>query len=203
MSARPSWTWTRNGGCMAERLVVGISGASGAPIALEVLRLLHGGFPEIETHLVVTRGAELTLRQECGVEPEALRELVSVYHDNDSIGASIASGSFRTRGMLVVPCSMKTVAGIVSGYSDNLLLRAADVCLKERRKLVLCARESPLSTVHLRNLCEASRLGAVILPPMLTYYNAPRTVEDMTAGCARRLLGQFGLDKEEFQWQGI
>lgn len=106
-------------------------------------------------------------------------------------------------GMIVVPCSMKTVAGVVSGYSDNLLLRAADVCLKERRKLVLAARESPLSTVHLRNLYEASRLGAVILPPMLTYYNSPRSVEDCTRHTVNRILSQFGLDEGSYQWEGM
>ena len=149
-----------------KRLVIGISGASGAPLAVEVLKQLKK-HPEIETHLVITRGAEMTLRSETDVSVETLRGFASVYHPIDEIGACIASGSFRTMGMIVVPCSMKTAAGIHSGYSDNLLLRAADVCLKERRKLVLVARESPLSTIHLRNLYELSQMGAVILPPML------------------------------------
>lgn len=188
---------------MADRLIIGVSGASGAPIAVELLRQLRDNHPEIETHLVVSRGAELTLRQECGMGLGELKTLAHVYHENDSIGASIASGSFRTMGMAVVPCSMKTVAGIVSGYSDNLLLRAADVCLKERRRLVLCARESPLSTVHLRNLYEASQLGAVIVPPMLTYYHGPESVEDMTHRTAQRLLEQFGLSGEGFEWAGM
>lgn len=188
---------------MAKRLIVGVSGASGAPLAVELLRQLHENFPEIETHLVVTRGGELTLTQETGLTLSDLRKLASVSYDNDSIGASIASGSFRTMGMIVIPCSMKTVAGIVSGYSDNLLLRAADVCLKERRKLVLVARESPLSTVHLRNLYEASKLGAVIVPPMLTYYNHPVSVEEMTCRCASRILSQFGLDGERYEWEGV
>ena len=130
------------------------------------------------THL--TPGGEMTLREEMKLERNQLKELVHVCHENNSIDASIASGSFRTMGMMVVPCSMKTVAGIVSGYSNNLLLRAADVCLKERRKLVLAPREAPLSTLHLRNLYEASQLGAVILPPVLTYYNHPKSLEDVT-----------------------
>ncbi len=109
----------------------------------------------------------------------------------------------RTLGMVVVPCSMKTVAGVVSGYSDNLLLRAADVCLKERRKLVLCARESPLSTVHLRNLYEASKLGAVIAPPMLTYYNSPQSLADCTCHTVNRILSQFDLDEGSYQWEGM
>lgn len=185
------------------RLIVGMSGASGAPLTVELLRQLHDGHPEIETHLVVSRGGELTLAQETDVTLDGLRALASIFHENDAIGASIASGSFPTMGMVVVPCSMKTVAGIVSGYSDNLLLRAADVCLKERRKLVLVARESPLSTVHLRNLYEVSRLGAVIVPPMLTYYNRPRTIEDCTRHMVGRILSQFDLGGDAYQWEGM
>lgn len=185
------------------RLIVGMSGASGAPLTVELLRQLHDRHPEVETHLVVSRGAELTLAQETDLTLNELRALASVCHENDSIGASIASGSFWTMGMIVVPCSMKTVASIVSGYSDNLLLRAADVCLKERRKLVLCARESPLSTVHLRNLYEVSQLGAVILPPMPAYYRRPRTVGHCTRYTVERILAQFGLDGDGYQWEGL
>lgn len=187
---------------MDRRLIIGVSGASGAPLAVELLRQLRANHPEIETHLVVTKGGSLTLRQETGMDTGELEALVSVWHNNDSIGASIASGSFQTMGMVVVPCSMKTVAGIVSGYSDNLLLRAADVCLKERRKLVLVARESPLSTIHLRNLYEASQMGAVILPPMLTYYHHPQTLEDCTRQTVSRILSQFDLQGDGYQWEG-
>ena len=187
---------------MDKRLIIGVSGASGAPLAVEILRRLHSR-GDIETHLIITRGAEMTLKQECDMSVNDLRELASVYHDVDELGASIASGSFRTMGMIVVPCSMKTVAGIVSGYSDNLLLRAADVCMKEGRKLLLEARESPLSTVHLRNLCEASRLGATIVPPMLTYYIRPESVEACTSYAADRILSQFGLSESEYEWEGM
>ena len=188
---------------MVKRLIVGMSGASGAPLTVELLRQLRQRHPEVETHLIVTKGGEMTLRQETGLSLEQLRELADVFHDNGNIGAAPASGSFRTMGMIVVPCSMKTVAGIVSGYSDNLLLRAADVMLKERRKLVLAAREAPLSTVHLRNLYEASQLGAVILPPMLTYYNHPGSLEDCTRHTVNRLLSQFDLDEDSYQWEGM
>lgn len=188
---------------MAKRLIVGMSGASGAPLAVELLRQLRTAHPEVESHLVVTRGAEMTLEQETGLSLPDLEKLACVCHNNHSIGATIASGSYQTLGMIVVPCSMKTVAGIVSGYSDNLLLRAADVCMKERRKLVLVARESPLSTVHLRNLYEASQLGAVILPPMLTYYNHPQSLEDCTRHTVNRILSQFGLDEGIYQWEGM
>lgn len=185
------------------RLIIGMSGASGAPLAVELLRQLREKHPEIETHLVITRGGELTLAQETDATLDGLRALAHAWHENDAIGASIASGSFPTMGMVIVPCSMKTVAGVVSGYSDNLLLRAADVCLKERRKLVLVARESPLSTVHLRNLYEASQLGAVILPPMLTFYNHPQSLEDCTQHTVNRILSQFGLDEGGYQWEGM
>lgn len=188
---------------MVKRLVIAVSGASGAPLAVELLKQLCTYHPEIETHLVVTRSGEMTLRQETGMALDELRTLATVSHDNDSIGAAIASGSFKTTGMIVAPCSMKTVAGIVSGYSDNLLLRAADVCLKERRKLVLVARESPLSTVHLRNLYEASKLGAVILPPMPAYYCRPRTIEDCIRQTVSRTLAQFDLDEDGYQWEGM
>lgn len=184
------------------RLLIGISGASGAPVAVEVLRQLKKA-SVFESHLIVTKGAEMTLRQEAGLNLNDIRALADVYYENENIGAGPASGSFRTEGMIVVPCSMKTAAGIVSGYSDNLLLRAADVTLKERRKLVLVARESPLGTVHLRNLYEASRLGAIIMPPMLTYYHHPKTVEDCTAIMAQRILQQFQPQECLYEWNGM
>ncbi|MGN0985354.1 MAG: UbiX family flavin prenyltransferase [Candidatus Enterenecus sp.] len=186
---------------MGKRLIVGMSGASGAPLTVELLRRLREEHPEIETHLIVTRGGELTLAQECG--GVRLAELADVVYDNGDIGAGPASGSFRTMGMVVVPCSMKTVAGVHSGYSDNLLLRAADVTLKERRRLVLVTREAPLSTIHLRNLYELSLMGAVILPPMLSYYSHPVTIEDCTRHTVERVLAQLGLDGDGYQWEGM
>lgn len=178
------------------RLVIGISGASGVPVAVEILRQLRHS--EMETHLVYTRGAEMTLSQETTLTREELNAMADVVYDNANIGAAIASGTFRTAGMIVAPCSMKTVAGIVSGYSDNLLLRAADVTIKERRKLVLVARETPLSTIHLRNLYEISRMGAVVIPPVLSYYNHPDSVEACTAHIAGKVLDQFGIEGEHF-----
>lgn len=178
------------------RLVIGISGASGVPVAVEILRQLRHS--EMETHLVYTRGAEMTLSQETTLTREELNAMADVVYDNANIGAAIASGTFRTAGMIVAPCSMKTVAGIVSGYSDNLLLRAADVTIKERRKLVLVARETPLSTIHLRNLYEISRMGAVVIPPVLSFYNHPDSVEACTAHIAGKVLDQFGIEGEHF-----
>lgn len=178
-----------------KRLVVGISGASGAPLAVELLRALRG-MDAWETHLVVTRGGEMTLGAECDLSPADLHALADVVYDNGCIGAAIASGTFRTAGMVVVPCSMKTVGGIASGYSDNLLLRAADVMLKEGRPLVLVARETPLSSIHLRNLHELALAGARILPPAVAYYNRPQTVEDVTRQVVGKVLDQFGIEYE-------
>lgn len=187
---------------MKKRLLIGISGASGAPIAVELLRRLRE-YESVESHLIVTRAGELTLRQEAGTSLEAVKQMADFFYDNDNIGARPASGSFRMEGMIIVPCSMKTVAGIVSGYSDNLLLRAADVMLKEQRRLLLVARESPFSTVHLRNLYEISRMGGIVMPPMLTYYNHPQTLEDCTAYMAQRILQQFVTEADDYEWEGM
>ena len=184
------------------RLIVGVSGASGTPLAAELLRRLREN-PDVETHLILTRSAALTLPQETDLTPEDLYALADVSYANDEIGAAPASGSFRTMGMIILPCSMKTVAGIASGYSDSLLLRAADVCLKERRTLVLAARETPLSTLHLRNLYEVSRLGAVVMPPVPAWYRRPVTMEDCVRDTVSRMLDQFGLNSTAYEWKGL
>ncbi len=185
-----------------KRLVVGVSGASGAPLAVALLRALKS--TPLESHLIITHGAELTLAQECGITAGELGALADRVYDNHNIGDGPASGTFASEGMVVVPCSMKTVAGIHSGYSDTLLLRAADVTLKERQKLVLVPRECPLSTLHLRNLYELSQMGAVILPPVLSYYQHPRSLEDMNAHIVRKILAQFGVEPEDaYHWEGL
>lgn len=187
---------------MEPRLIVGISGASGAPLALAFLRGLRAA--GVGAELIVSRGGELTLRQECGLEPQDLAVYADAVYDNDDLAAPPASGSHPSLGMAVVPCSMKTAAGICTGYSDNLLLRAADVALKERRRLVLAAREAPLSTLHLRNLYELSRLGAVIVPPVPAWYAKPETMAQAEAQIAARLLAQFGISSPEAPlWTGM
>ena len=182
---------------MKKRLVIGMSGASGAPLTIELLKQLQQ-YRDIESHLIVTKGAQMTLEQETEYTLEQLYALADEVHDTHNIGAGPASGSYRTMGMIVIPCSMKTLAGIVSGYSDNLVLRAADVTLKERRKLVLVTREAPLGTIHLRNMYEASQLGAVIIPPVLSYYNHPKTIEDCNRHIIGKILDQFDLEGLEF-----
>lgn len=191
-----------NGRIMKKRLIVGISGASGAPLALALLKALKPA--DVETHVIVTKGGEITLRQECNAGMDEIADLSDVVYDNSDIGAAPASGSYRTMGMIVIPCSMKTVAGICSGYSDSLLLRSADVVLKERRKLVLVARECPLSTVHLRNMYELSQMGAVILPPVLSYYNHPDSLEAAANHIIGKILDQFDLETTNFhRWEGL
>jgi polyprenyl P-hydroxybenzoate/phenylacrylic acid decarboxylase-like protein len=176
-----------------KRLIVGISGASGAPLALRLLTMMRKQ-PEWEVHLIITRGGEKTIAEELNMDRKGFETLCDALHDRDDIGAAPASGSFPTAGMIVVPCSMKTAAGIRSGYTDNLLLRAADVTLKEGRPLVLMPREAPLSQIHLRNLYKLSRLGVFIVPPVLTYYNHQKTVEDMEHTLVCRALGYFNIE---------
>lgn len=187
-----------------KRLIIGMSGASGAPLTVTLLKELRKFDETVESHLILTKGAELTLQQETAYSVEQLKSLADVVYDCNNIGAGPASGSFCTMGMMIVPCSMKTIAGIHSGFSDNLLLRAADVTLKECRRLVLAARECPLSTIHLRNMYELSQMGAVILPPVLSYYNHPVTLEDAAKHIAGKLLDMFGLSVKGFRrWDGM
>ena len=186
-----------------KRLVIGISGASGAILAIQLLKEIKQ-FPDWETHLVISEGARRTIQYETSYRMEELAALATCYHSLDNIGASIASGTFKTRGMVIVPCSMNTVASIAAGICDNLLLRAADVTLKERRRLLLVPRESPLSATHLRNLQNASSVGAIILPAMLTFYNKPTSIEEMIRHLIGKILDTFDLELSGFhRWQGV
>lgn len=183
------------------KIVVAMTGASGAVLALELLRRLKER-PEWETHFVMSRGAEVTVNYELPGRKEELLGLADQVYDNTNIGAAIASGSFAASAMVVIPCSMKTVAGIHSGYSDNLILRAADVTLKEGRPLVLVPRETPLSPIHLRNLYDLSMMGAAVIPPMMTFYNGPQTVDDMVRHIVGKLLDRLGIPVEYGRWNG-
>jgi polyprenyl P-hydroxybenzoate/phenylacrylic acid decarboxylase-like protein len=184
-----------------KRLVVGISGASGAILGIELLQAMRH-YPDWETHLVVSNGGRRTIAHETTWNMKDVAALATRFHPIEDVGALIASGTFKTCGMVVAPCSMKTVAGIASGYSDNLLLRAADVVLKERRRLVLMARESPLSPVHLRNLQTVADLGVVVMPPVLTFYNRPASIEDMTRHMIGKVLDVFDLELPDFKRWG-
>lgn len=181
-----------------QRIVVGISGASGTHLACRFIEQLKE-FTEYEVHVVVTDSAYVTAGFEDPERFEHALSLADCVHDNASLGESIASGTFKTSGMVVIPCSMKTVAGVASGYSDNLLLRAADVTLKEQRPLVLVARETPMNAIHLHNLCQlASIPGITLMPPMMTYYHNPQTIDDMEDQLIGKIFDRFGLEYPPF-----
>lgn len=183
------------------RLIVGITGASGIVIAVELLRRLKE-FKDVETHLIITDGGQLTIRDETNFDVYDINKLADVVYNVHEMDAAVASGSFLVDGMVVVPCTMKTVAGIVSGYSDNLLLRAADVCIKEKRKLILVPREMPFSRIHLRNMKELANLGVVIMPPVMTFYNTDMTLQSHINHVINKILFQLGLPSELTEWQG-
>nr|WP_304084499.1 UbiX family flavin prenyltransferase [Mitsuokella multacida] len=183
-------------------MIVGISGASGVIMGWYLLRALHE-MPEVETHLIITEGAAVTFPYETELSLAEVCALADVVHDNHDMAASISSGSYETDGMIIIPCSMKTVAGIVSGYTDDLLLRAADVCLKEGRKVVIVPREMPMSRIHLRNIKEAADYGCCVVPPVLTFYNGADTVEKQIQHIIGKVLMQFHLHSRDFvPWQG-
>lgn len=184
------------------RLIIGISGASGAVYGIRTLQALRD-ISDIETHLVLSPSAKRTIHEETDWDVAAVEALADVVHGHRDIGAAIASGSFLTIGMLVAPCSIKSLSGIVNSYSDNLLTRAADVCLKERRRLVLLVRETPLHLGHIELLGQAARYGAVVLPPMPAFYNRPQTVDDIVNHTVGKALDQFEIPHQLFKrWKG-
>ena len=183
------------------KLIVAITGATGAMYGVRILqRLREAG---AETHLVVSRWGVRTLLHETPYSREQVESLATVSYAPADMGAAISSGSFRTDGMIIAPCSAKTLAAIAHGYGDNLVHRAADVILKERRRLVLAIREAPLSEIHLENMLKLARMGAVILPPMPAFYNHPQTIDDVVEHTVARILDQFGVDlPEAVRWSG-
>ena len=184
------------------RLIVGVSGASGVILGYYVLKALRQ-ITDIEVHLVMTEGAKATLQYESSITVEEMEGLADVVHDSKNMAATISSGSFKTDGMIVVPCSMKSVAGMACGFADNLLLRAADVCFKENRKVVLVPREMPLSRIHLRNLTTLAEYGCTIIPPLLTFYNDSNSVEKQINHIVGKILMQFGFESKNFiPWTG-
>lgn len=186
-----------------DRVVLAITGASGAVYGVRALEVLAKR-DDVETHLVVSGSGAVTLREELGVTVEELAGLVDVLHRPGNIGASIASGSFATLGMLVAPCSIKTLSAIATSYSDNLVTRAADVTLKVGRPLVLMVRETPLHLGHLRIMTQAAEAGAVIAPPVPSFYNAPATLEEMVDHTVRRAIARLGLpDVVTRRWTGM
>ncbi|WP_430397688.1 UbiX family flavin prenyltransferase [Ferrovibrio sp.] len=186
---------------MAKRLIVGISGASGVIYGIRLLESLKNS--EVETHLVVTRAAEMTIAYETPYTAKDVKALADKVYPLEDVGAAIASGSFQTLGMVVAPCSMKTLAEIATGVTGNLLTRAADVVLKERRRLVLVPRETPLHLGHLRNMVSVTEIGAIVAPPMPAFYAEPKTLDDLINHSVGRVLDLFGIESGLVRrWQG-
>lgn len=183
------------------RVIVGITGASGAVFGLAVLDALSAA--GIETHLVVSKWGQQTLEHETGLGLGALRARADHYYGAGDFGAAISSGSFRVAGMVVVPCSMRSLAAIAHGMGENLVHRAADVMLKERRRLVLVPRETPFNEIHLENMMRLSRMGVIIMPPTPAFYNHPQSLDEMVENFARRVLDQFGIaPAHDARWKG-
>lgn len=184
------------------RIIVGISGASGVLMGYRLLQELKR-HPNVETYLVMTRGAERTFELETDINPDEVRAMADFCYDERDLAAKISSGSFVTDGMIVMPCSMKSLSAITHAYDANLLVRAADVCLKEGRRVVLVPRETPLGLAHLRNMVLARENGCTIMPPILTFYNQANTLEEQMSHMIGKVLLQFGLETLSFHpWEG-
>ena len=181
-----------------ERIVVGISGASGVQYGVRLLEVLRAR-AEYETHLIMTHSAEVILRHETDLTPESVHALADHVHDCADVGAALASGSFLCRGMAIVPCSMKTLAMIALAVSDNLLVRAADVALKERRRLVLVPRETPLNLSHIRHMASVTEMGGVILPPMPSFYHRPATIQEIVDQTVGKVLDQLRVEHDLYR----
>lgn len=183
------------------KLIVGITGATGAIFGIRLLEALRAA--GVESHLVISKWGQQTIEHETAISTREVRELAAVCYEQGHLGAAIASGSFLTDGMAIMPCSVRTLAALAHGYGDNLVHRAADVILKERRRLVLGVRETPLSDVHLENMLRLSRMGATIMPLMPAFYNHPATLDDMVDHLVARMLDQFGIQSDFAQrWTG-
>jgi 4-hydroxy-3-polyprenylbenzoate decarboxylase len=188
---------------VTRRIVVAITGATGAVYGVRLLQRL-GACPGVETHLVVSDAALLTLHQEVGLQKRDVEALAHVVHRNREIGASIASGSFQTDGMVIAPCSMKTLAAVAHGLSDNLITRAADVVLKERRRLVLMVRETPFNLAHLRNMTAVTEMGGIVFPPLPSFYNLPASIDEMVDHTVARVMDLLGVDNSLApRWAGM
>ena len=185
------------------RIIVAITGATGAVYGVQLLKRL-GAMPGVESHLVLSDAASLTLHQELGLQRRDAEALAHVVHRNRDIGASIASGSYQTDGMVIAPCSMKTLAAVAHGLSDNLVARAADVVLKERRRLVLMVRETPFNLAHLRNMTAVTEMGGIVFPPLPSFYHRPVTIEEMVEHTVDRAIDLLGLDNAHApRWGGM
>lgn len=186
-----------------QRLIIAITGATGAVYGVRLLEVLRS-LPQVETHLLISEAGLLNLRQELDLGRKEVEALADVVHHVKNVGASIASGSFQSDGMIIAPCSMKTLAAIAHGLSDNLITRAADVVLKERRRLVLMVRETPFNLAHLRNMTAVTEMGAIVFPPLPGFYHRPQSIADMVDHTTGRVLDLFNIPHVLTpRWQGL
>jgi 4-hydroxy-3-polyprenylbenzoate decarboxylase len=187
-----------------KRVVIGMTGATGAIYGVRLLEVLRnlGGW---ETHLIVSSAGALNIRHELNMKRSEVQALADVVHDVDDVGASIASGAFKTEGMIIAPCSMKTLAAVAHGFSDNLISRTADVTLKERRRLVVVPRETPLNLAHIRNMAAVTEMGGIIFPPLPAFYGKAKTLSELIDETVGRILGLFGIEDVGLfaPWEGI
>ena len=180
---------------MMDRIIVGISGASGVIYGIRMLQILQD-LSDIETHLVITPGGKLNISLETDFDLKAIEQLADVVHSNRNLGATIASGSFKTKAMVIIPCSMRTLSGVVTSYANNLIVRAADVVLKEKRQLILVPRETPLHSIHIENMLTLSRMGTTILPPEPAFYLKPSSIDDIVRFVVSRIFVSLQIDSE-------
>lgn len=185
-----------------QRLIVGISGASGVIYGIRLLEALREA-PQVETHLIMTKAAKLTVAHELDMKIPEIEAMADMVHNNNNVGASVASGTFKTMGMVVAPCSIKSLSGIVNAYHDNLLIRSADVVLKERRKLVVVPRETPLIRSHLELMIKLVENGGILIPPMPAFYHRPKTVDDIINHTVGKVLDSLDIEHDLFdRWSG-
>ncbi|MEK9677861.1 MAG: UbiX family flavin prenyltransferase [Rhodospirillaceae bacterium] len=186
---------------MSKKLIVGMTGASGSIFGIRLLEALAD--TDVETHVVVSKWAQRTMEHETGLKLDYLKDLANEYYGPGDMGAKVSSGSFLTEGMVICPCSARSVAAIANGFGEHLVHRAADVILKERRSLVLVVRETPLNDIHLENMLKLSRMGVTMLPPMPAFYNHPQTIDDVVNHIVVRILDQFGIETDfAKRWEG-
>jgi 4-hydroxy-3-polyprenylbenzoate decarboxylase len=183
-----------------KKLIVGISGATGAIYGIRLLEVLSKS--DVETHLVITEAAQKTILMETSLKVEDVKSLAKVSYDIKNLGADISSGSFLSEGMVIIPCSIKSLSGIANSFNENLLIRAADVTLKERRKLILVVRETPLHLGHIELMLQASRMGAILLPPVPAFYFHPKTIDDLISHTVGKVLDLFGMNHHLFNRWG-
>ncbi|MET0185992.1 MAG: UbiX family flavin prenyltransferase [Achromobacter sp.] len=186
---------------LTRRLVIGITGATGSIYAVRMLQVLRD-VPDVETHVIISSSGVLNIKHELDISRHEVQALADHVHSVRDVGATLASGAFATAGMVIVPCSMRTLAAVAIGLSDNLITRAADVTLKERRRLVMLVRETPFNLAHLRNMTAVTEMGGIIFPPLPAFYHRPRTIEEMVDHTVKRVLEMFEIDVPGPTWEG-